>query len=192
MRVGRGRGGRKSWLNSGTACGPKLIDGTTVSAPDTQKNQRAYPQSRSQKPGCGFPLIRLVGVFSLATGVLLDYAKGNKHQPELRLLMETARPIQARRSGRGRPGLLQLRAAGLAAPARSRRLFRLHQRRPADLRKGQRLGKNDRLLHLAQAAPKAPLAAPVLVEENSSATDRPGDSLQACPARAIGPNRLHW
>src|SRR5260370_1425097 len=45
---------------------PKLIDGTTVSGPDTQKNQRAYPQSRSQKPGCGFPLIRLVGVFSLA------------------------------------------------------------------------------------------------------------------------------
>ena len=65
---------------------PKLIDGTTVSMPDTQKNQRAYPQSRSQKPGCGFPLLRLVGVFSLATGVLLDYAKGNKHQAELRLL----------------------------------------------------------------------------------------------------------
>jgi hypothetical protein len=33
---------------------PKLIDGTAVSAPDTPKNQRAYPQSRTQKPGCGF------------------------------------------------------------------------------------------------------------------------------------------
>ena len=65
---------------------PKVIDGTTVSAPDKRKNQRAYPQSRSQKPGCGFPLIRLVGVFSLSTGVLLDYVKGNKHQHELRLL----------------------------------------------------------------------------------------------------------
>ncbi len=65
---------------------PKVIDGTTVSLPDTRKNQWAYPQSRSQKPGCGFPLMKLVGVFSLATGVLLDYAKGNKHQHELRLL----------------------------------------------------------------------------------------------------------
>jgi len=27
-----------------------------------------------------------VGVFSLSTGVLRDYAKGNKHQHELRLL----------------------------------------------------------------------------------------------------------
>gem|GEM_PF-1606200 len=31
---------------------PKVIDGTTVTAPDTLKNQRLYPQSRSQKRGC--------------------------------------------------------------------------------------------------------------------------------------------
>lgn len=60
----------------------KVIDGTAVSMPDTLKNQRAYPQSRGQKPGCGFPLLKLVGVFSLATGALLDYAKGNKHEHE--------------------------------------------------------------------------------------------------------------
>src|SRR5713226_6991327 len=28
-----------------------LVDGTTVNAPDTPANQKAYPQSRSQKPG---------------------------------------------------------------------------------------------------------------------------------------------
>ena len=54
--------------------------------PDTPKNQRAYPQSREQKPGCGFPFMKIVGVFSLATGSLLDYAKGNQHQHELGLL----------------------------------------------------------------------------------------------------------
>ena len=64
---------------------PKVVDATTVSLPDTPQNQRAYPQSRSQKPGCGFPLLRLVGIFSLASGALLDYAKGNKHHSELRL-----------------------------------------------------------------------------------------------------------
>ena len=47
---------------------PKVIDGTTVTAPDTPQNQRAYPQPRSQKPGCGFPLLKLVAVFSLAVG----------------------------------------------------------------------------------------------------------------------------
>ncbi len=73
----------------------KVIDGTGVSMPDTEKNQRAYPQPGGQKPGCGFPLLKLVGVFSLATGALLDYAKGNKHQHELGLLqrlLDTFRP----------------------------------------------------------------------------------------------------
>jgi hypothetical protein len=124
---------------------PKLIDGTTVSAPDTPKNQRAYPQSRSQKPGCGFPLIRLVGVFSLTTGVLLDYAKGNKHQHELRLLwklLDLFKPGDLAVADRGFCSyvlLAWLLRRGVAS------LFRLHQRRPADLRQGQRLGKNDRL-----------------------------------------------
>src|SRR5665213_4624424 len=66
----------------------KVIDGTTTSLPDTLKNQRAYPQPGGQKPGRGFPLLKLVGVFSLSTGALLDYAKGNKHQHELTLLQK--------------------------------------------------------------------------------------------------------
>ncbi len=33
----------------------KSIDGSTVSMPDTIKNQEAYPQHSSQKKGCGFP-----------------------------------------------------------------------------------------------------------------------------------------
>src|SRR6266702_5423912 len=64
----------------------KVIDGTSTSAPDTPKNQHAYPQPAAQKHGCGFPVLKLVGVFSLATGALLDYVKGNKHQHELNLL----------------------------------------------------------------------------------------------------------
>jgi len=125
---------------------PKVIDGTTVSAPDTLKNQRAYPQSRSQKPGCGFPLIRLVGVFSMATGVLLSYAKGNKHQHELRLLwklIDCFKPGDLAVADRGFCNYVLLAWLSLRGVAA---LFRLHQRRPDDLRRGKRLGKNDRLL----------------------------------------------
>ena len=39
----------------------RLVDGTTVTMPDTSANQATYPQPRSQKPGLGFPLCRLVG-----------------------------------------------------------------------------------------------------------------------------------
>jgi hypothetical protein len=124
---------------------PKVIDGTTLSLADTPKNQRAYPQSRSQKPGCGFPLMRLLGVFSLSTGVLLDYAKGNKHQHELRLLWRLLDQFKRGDLAVADRGfctyvllaLLQLRGVGS--------LFRLHQARSADLRKGKPLGKHDRL-----------------------------------------------
>lgn len=125
---------------------PKLIDGTTTSLPDTPKNQRAYPQSRTQKPGCGFPFMKLLGVFSLSTGVLLDYAKGNKHQSELRLLkglLDQFKPGDLAVADRGFCSyvlMALLRLSGVLG------LFRLHQARPSNLRSGKRLGKNDRLI----------------------------------------------
>ena len=125
---------------------PKVLDGTAVSAPDTKANQKAYPQPGGQKPGCGFPVLKLVGVFSLATGVLLDYAKGNKHQHELTLLqelLESFRPGDVAVADRGFSCfalIAQLLLRGVGA------VMRLHQARPADLRRGQRLGKRDRLI----------------------------------------------
>jgi len=55
----------------------KLLDGTTVSMPDTPKNQAAFPQSGEQKPGLGFPVAQLVGLISLATGAVLGFATGS-------------------------------------------------------------------------------------------------------------------
>ncbi len=52
----------------------KLIDGTTVSMPDTSVNQARFPQHRSQKPGLGFPLARLVAIVSLSAGAVLEWA----------------------------------------------------------------------------------------------------------------------
>lgn len=37
----------------------KVIDGSSVSMPDTIENQEAYPQPSSQKPGCGFPIVKI-------------------------------------------------------------------------------------------------------------------------------------
>jgi hypothetical protein len=124
----------------------KVIDGTGISMPDTVKNQRAYPQSSEQKPGCGFPWMKLVGVFSLSTGVLLDYARGHKYHHELKLLrrlLDMFKPGDLALADRGFScytllALLELKEI----PA----LFRLHHARSGDLRRGRRLGKNDRLV----------------------------------------------
>lgn len=55
----------------------RLVDGTTVVMPDTPANQAAYPQPRSQKPGLGFPLCRMVGLVCLGSGAVLNAAIGH-------------------------------------------------------------------------------------------------------------------
>ena len=51
----------------------KIFDGTTVSMPDTPSNQAAYPQSREQKVGLGFPIARIGALIGLASGAVLAY-----------------------------------------------------------------------------------------------------------------------
>ncbi len=132
----------------------KVIDGTSTSLPDTPKNQRAYPQPGGQQPGCGFPLLKLVGVFSLATGALLDYAKGHKHQHELTLLQKLLEPFKRGDLALADRGFSAYTLIGLLWRRGVQSLFRLHQARPSDLRKGKRLGKNDRLMVWCQPRQK--------------------------------------
>lgn len=60
----------------------KVVDGTGISMPDTLQNQKSYPQSSQMKTGCGFPQIKLTGVFSLACGTMLGYAYGKLNKSE--------------------------------------------------------------------------------------------------------------
>ena len=73
----------------------KMVDGTTLSMPDTEENQAKYPQPKTQQPGVGFPLCRLVGVLDLSTGGVIDVAfgacegKGSGEQGLLRQLLDS-------------------------------------------------------------------------------------------------------
>jgi len=53
-----------------------LVDGTTVTMPDTEVNQAEFPQQGGQLPGLGFPICRLVGITCLGSGALLNAAIG--------------------------------------------------------------------------------------------------------------------
>jgi hypothetical protein len=127
----------------------KLVDGSTVSMPDTPANQNVYPQAGTQQPGLGFPIARLLALISLHSGALLDLAVGpylGKQTGEnalLRGLFDQLQPgdIVAGDCGFGSFwNFAMLQARGVDA------LFPLHQCRPEDFRQGQRLGKDDRLV----------------------------------------------
>ena len=63
----------------------KLIDGCGYSMPDTRANRAEYPYAGCQKPGCGFPTAKLVGLFSLATGHLVRCAHASWKTHEIPL-----------------------------------------------------------------------------------------------------------
>ena len=63
-----------------------VADGTGVSMPDTEENQKVWPQQKNQKPGCGFPQAAICACFNLANGALLSYELGNKKSHELPML----------------------------------------------------------------------------------------------------------
>jgi hypothetical protein len=127
----------------------KLVDGSTVSMPDTPANQAEYPQQTLQQRGLGFPIARILGVFWLASGSLLTLAVGRyqgKETSELALFRQV--------EGRLAPGdvvlgdrcyssyfmVASLRARGMDYVGRQ------HQRRKVDFRRGQRLGYEDHRL----------------------------------------------
>jgi len=127
----------------------KLLDGTTVSMPDTPANQAEYPQSGEQKPGLGFPLTMLVALISLSTGAVLRWAhgpcrgKGTGEQALFRSLMPHLTEgdiILADRYYCTYFTVAMLIERGVDI------LTRQHQRRFTDFRKGTRLGKRDRLV----------------------------------------------
>lgn len=125
---------------------PLAVDGSTLSMPDTVKNQKAYPQLSSQTKGCGFPLMKIVGLFALGSGALLHYAKGNKHSSEQSLfhsLWVKLQPKQLLLGDRGFCNYVTLALLPLQRQVAC--VFRLHQARNADFRKGRRLAKHDRL-----------------------------------------------
>lgn len=63
--------------------------------PDTQEKQKVWPQSSNQKPGCGFPSVRVCACFSLASGTLLSYELGSKKNHELPLLRKQINTFKA-------------------------------------------------------------------------------------------------
>ena len=54
----------------------KIADGTSATMPDTPANQAVYPRRRNQARGVGFPIVRIMFIFSWAYGTVLDLDEG--------------------------------------------------------------------------------------------------------------------
>ena len=136
----------------------KLVDGSTLSMPDTPENQHTYPQSTRQKKGLGFPSMRIVAVIDFMTGALLDLALkaayGGKETGEhalLRELMDRFDKNDLMLGDRYYPSfflmatLLEQSICGI---------FPQHGSRNTDFRRGKSLGPKDHIVEWAKPKKK--------------------------------------
>lgn len=127
----------------------KLVDGSTITMPDTEANQQAYPQQPTQEPGLGFPIARIVVLLSLATAALCGLAIGpyaGKESGEtalLRTLLDQLHQGDILLADRFYCSYFLL---ALALQRKLDWVVRLHHRRKADFRCGQCLGRRDRVV----------------------------------------------
>ena len=122
-----------------------VIDGTSLSMPDTDANRGVYAYAPGQKPGCGFPLMYLLGLFDLRTGACLRVVKSaaRRHDSALawRIIgsLRAGDTLMADRAFCSYAFIAACEARGVHV------VMRLHQARDVDMRKGRHLGRRDRL-----------------------------------------------
>jgi len=83
----------REWLWHGRCV--KLVDATSVSMPDTPQNQALWPQPSGQKPGCGFPVMSVAGLFCMGSGALIDAAWGSRRVHETMLFRQILHRLEA-------------------------------------------------------------------------------------------------
>ena len=141
----------EAWMWNGRPV--RLVDGTTVQMTDTAANQAIFAQLRSQAPGLGFPVCRVVALICVGSGAVMNAAtcpyhgKGHDEQTLLRgMLDQLARGdvllgdafystyfLMAELVRRGVDGVFEQYGA---------------RRRSTDFRRGRRLGPRDHLIEI--------------------------------------------
>jgi hypothetical protein len=131
----------------------KLLDATGVRMDDTPEARGIFGTPTGQKPGCGFPVMKLCALFSLTTGAWLAHETGRTYDHDL----SCALPLLTGHLASG-DVLVADRAysawwvMAIAVSLGADCVLRLHQSRRADFRTGRPLGDGDRL----QVWPKPP------------------------------------
>ena len=126
----------------------KSIDGSSMAADDTEANQIQYPQPSSQKPGCGFPVMGIMGVLNHAHGGWEDFVEGEQSAHDAPIYRKLLHCFKAGDILCGDRAFCTYELKATMCSMDVDTLMRLHQarHRALDWRKGKRIGKNQRIV----------------------------------------------
>jgi len=107
----------------------KLIDCTGLSMPDTDANRAEFEYAGNQRPGCGFPTGKLLGLFDLATGHLDHFIHGNWKEHDMGMIRSVIGWIDEKDVVVADRGFCGWGVMALLIRKNVDVVFRLHQRR---------------------------------------------------------------
>jgi hypothetical protein len=109
-----------------------LIDGSAFSMSDTPELQKAFGQPSAQKPGCGFPVAKILAVFHAGTGVLLKVMAMPLRSHEMASVRGIHPDLKPNDVAVGDRGFCSFVHLAMLAKDGVFALFRMHQRQIVD------------------------------------------------------------
>jgi len=128
---GDGRGGIDNasiWLGRRVV----MVDATTAAAPDRPQLQKIWPQPSAQKKGCGFPVVKLLALMDLASGMIRQLTMMSLHDHEMSQLAGPHRALARGDVLLGDRAFCSFGHLVLLAAAAVDAVFRMHQRQIVD------------------------------------------------------------
>ena len=105
-----------------------FVDGSSASMPDTQTLQSCFGMPSGMKPGCGFPVVKLLMLFDAATGLIREVLLSPYRSHELPLVPQLHRRIKPEDLLIGDRGFCSFVHLASLVQKGLHGLFRLHQR----------------------------------------------------------------
>ena len=134
--------------NSPTWCGRRVFiaDASSTLLPDTKKQQKVYPQPSAQKPGCGFPMIKILGLMNALTGIIVHATMMAMNVHELSVTDGIHAVLRAGDVLLGDRGFCSFAHLAMLEKIAVKAVFRAHQNQIIDfnIRRAHRMSKDER------------------------------------------------
>lgn len=109
-----------------------LFDGSAFSMPDTPELQKQFGQPGAQKPGCGFPVAKILALFHAGTGVLLQVMATPLRSHEMASVGGIHPALKPNDVAVGDRAFCSFAHLAMLARDRVYAVFRMHQRQIVD------------------------------------------------------------
>jgi len=114
-----------------------MIDGSGFSMPDTPRLQGHFGSPAGQRPGCGFPVGHLVGLFDLATGMLSRMTISPMRTHDMSQVAHLACELKPGDLVLGDTGFCSYAHLAILIARGNHAVFRMHQKQIVDFTPGR-------------------------------------------------------